>query len=142
MNTNQNFNQICKAFAEVLGGEPTIKNGVCTVILSRDIATTIQGVRSQSLLLYPADFSFEALTEDGEALNLGAIGLLQGEVTPFIKEILKDENMELGTLSNHWLYEDPRILYTHFQSIQPPLDFAETVSRAFKTLQIQNFMTC
>ncbi|MEW9503017.1 DUF1259 domain-containing protein [Jeotgalibacillus marinus] len=136
---HDNFDKTCDEFGKIIGGKPEIKNGVCTVELVRNIPTSILGVRSQSRLLYPADFSFESLDSNGDALNLGAIALLQAEVTPFLSALRKNDNILIGTLSNHWLYEEPRILYTHFEALENPLEFAETVSKAFETLQEQNF---
>ena len=37
-------------------------------------------------------------------------------------------------LHNHWLFEDPRLMYIHFESIDQPLDFARKVAEALCVL--------
>lgn len=37
-------------------------------------------------------------------------------------------------LHNHWLFESPRLMFVHFESVDKPLRFAAKVARAFEVL--------
>lgn len=38
-------------------------------------------------------------------------------------------------LHNHWLFDSPRLMYIHFESIDFPLSFARKVAQALATLE-------
>jgi hypothetical protein len=40
----------------------------------------------------------------------------------------------MGVL-NHWLFDQPRAMYRHFESIEPPLEFARKIREAFRVLK-------
>ncbi|MEC5186353.1 hypothetical protein GGQ77_000084 [Geobacillus thermodenitrificans] len=100
----------------------------------RDIPFTIMGRRTNSPLVNPQLFSFESLDSQGNALNLGETVLLQEEVNPLLRE-LKKRGITVTAVHNHWLFERPRAMYMHFQSIEPPLEFARKVREAFRVLK-------
>ncbi|MCI1695591.1 DUF1259 domain-containing protein [Aneurinibacillus aneurinilyticus] len=125
---------LCRRFARILGGTAEIVNGVCTVTRIRKINVTIQGRRSRSPLTLAALFSFESRDSRGRALNLGETVILQREINPFITELRK-RGIEVTALHNHWLFDDPRIMYIHFQSIENSIVFARKVAEAFKVLK-------
>ncbi|WAH37437.1 DUF1259 domain-containing protein [Alicyclobacillus dauci] len=62
---------LCRQFARILGGTPSIINGVCTVARSRPIQETILGRRARSFLVKLQQFSFESVDKNGNALCLG-----------------------------------------------------------------------
>ncbi len=125
---------LCGNFARILGGSGSIVNGVCLVQRFRDIPFTILGRRTNSPLVNPQFFTFEDVNSQGNALNLGETVLLQEEVNPFVEE-LRERDIIVTAIHNHWLFEEPRAMYMHFQSIEPPLEFARKVRKAFRVLK-------
>lgn len=126
------FHTLCKQFARILGGKPTIKQAVCSVEMPRNLHVTIQGRPSRGEL--HASFQFESLDNEGNALNLGEIVLLEEEV-PFFMQTLVQNGMIISALHNHWMYTNPTILYLHFQSVEPPVSFASKVAEALRALK-------
>lgn len=127
--------QLCDEFARILGGSGMVTpKGVCLVQKFRDINFTILGRRAESPLVNPQFFSFEGLDSRGNALNLGETVLLQEEVNPLLTE-LREKNIIVTALHNHWLFEEPRAMYMHFESVEPPLVFAKKVREAFRVLK-------
>ncbi|MGE7985549.1 DUF1259 domain-containing protein [Lysinibacillus fusiformis] len=127
-----NFQEICTRFAQIAKGTATMKNGICSVELERDINLMIQGRPSRSAL--PAGITFESLDIHGNALNLGEVVVLQDELQPFVSVLIKN-NLIVSAIHNHWIFTDPTILYVHFQSIESPLTFAQKFAQAFSVLK-------
>lgn len=125
---------LCREFARILGGSGSIVNGVCLVQKFRDIRFTILGRRTRSPLVIPQFFSFEDLDNRGNALNLGETVLLQEEINPLLTELRK-RNIIITAVHNHWLFEEPRAMYMHFESVEPPVEFARKVREAFRVLK-------
>ncbi|MDR6224071.1 DUF1259 domain-containing protein [Desmospora profundinema] len=125
--------RLCQQFANIVGGSPSVVNGVCLVQKLRDIPVTILGRRSRSPLVLPTFFSFESIDRQGRALNLGETVILQREINPFISELRK-QGILVTALHNHWLFENPRLFYIHFESVENPIIFARKVARALRVL--------
>jgi hypothetical protein len=132
--SSESRSQLCRKFARILDGEGSIVNGVCLVQRFRDIPFTILGRETNSPLVNPQFFSFEGLDRKGNALNLGETVLLQEEVNPLLTELRK-RNIKVTAIHNHWLFDEPRAMYMHFESIEPPLEFARKVREAFRVLE-------
>ncbi|KIE47039.1 hypothetical protein U732_1039 [Clostridium argentinense CDC 2741] len=79
-------------------------------------------------------FSFESPDHRGRTLNLGETVILQEEINDFIS-ILRKHGILVTALHNHWLFEDPRLMYIHFESIDNPIDFARKVAEALCVLR-------
>ncbi|MFC4078313.1 DUF1259 domain-containing protein [Salinithrix halophila] len=120
-------------FADILGGTPSVVNGVCLSQRFRNIDVTILGRPSRSPLVLPQFFSFESLDRQGRALNLGETVILQKEINPFISALRK-RGIKVTALHNHWLFENPRLMYIHFEAIENPIIFARKVAEALKVL--------
>ena len=117
-----NLNFLCEQFAKILNGKSNINQGVCSVSLRRNIKVLVQGRPSTSVI--PVGISFESLDQNGNALNLGEIAILQEEIPLFMQSIVQ-QGIIVSALHNHWLYMKPLIMYIHIQSIEPPLSFAK-----------------
>lgn len=118
----------CAQFANILGGTSKVKNGVCTVELSRtDIDLTIQGTPTTMPL--KTNFSFQMLSGTDRALLLGDIVLLQEEVPRTTKALL-DNGIVVSAIHNHWILDDPHLMYIHVQAKMNPLNFARIVANA------------
>jgi hypothetical protein len=100
----------------------------------RTIRFTILGRPTRSPLVTPQFFSFEDVDSRGRALNLGETVLLQEEVNPLLTELRK-RDIIVTAVHNHWLFEEPRAMYMHFESIEPPLEFARKIREAFRVLR-------
>jgi hypothetical protein len=127
--------KLCQEFARILGGSGSLdENGVCLVQKFRNIDFTILGRETNSPLVNPQFFTFENLDRKGNALNLGETVLLQEEVNPLLTELRK-RDIIVTAVHNHWLFEEPRAMYMHFESVEPPLQFARKVREAFRVLR-------
>lgn len=51
---------------------------------------------------------------------------------------LREEGIIVTALHNHWLFENSRLIYMHFESLDEPLSFARKVRRALKVLTTRN----
>jgi hypothetical protein len=126
---------LCEEFAKTLGSEILVSNRrLCTVTFMRDIEAEILGRPTHSPLALSALFSFESMDREGKALNLGETVILQKEINEFIS-VLRKYGIIITALHNHWLFEDPRLMYIHFESIDHPLAFAKKVAEALKVLK-------
>ncbi len=126
--------ELCDEFSHILGGMHTFENGVCTVMKSRtNLDVSILGRRTRSFLVIPQMFTFESLTPDGKALCSGETVILQKELNPFISR-LREHGIIVTAFHNHWVFEDPRLMYIHFEKIEDPIHFAEDVRYALEVL--------
>ncbi|AAO35872.1 hypothetical protein K144313037_10940 [Clostridium tetani] len=131
----RDFCRTCNEFARILGAEIlSTADNVCTVTFMRDIDAEILGRSTNSPLALAALFSFESPDNQGRTLNLGETVILQDEINDFIS-ILRENGILVTALHNHWLFEDPRLMYIHFESIDRPLDFARKVAEALRVLR-------
>lgn len=122
---------LCQQFGQIFKKTPKIDNGVCSVEIERKLNVTIQGRPSRGEL--HAEVSFESLDNEGNALNLGETVILEGEIPAFTNMLIRN-GIIISAIHNHWLFTKPTILYIHFQSVEPPLNFARKVSEALKIL--------
>jgi hypothetical protein len=129
---------LCQEFARILGAAPSVINGVCTATRSRtNIHPVVLGRRAESFMFVPQAFSFEGINGEGRALCLGETVILQDEVNPFISR-LREDDIIVTALHNHWLFDEPRLMYIHFESIDEPLEFARKVREALDVLTTRN----
>lgn len=125
----------CQQFANILGGVILAsEDGLCVVQRLRTLRPTILNRRTRSPLAIAALFSFESPDSEGKTLNLGETVILQEEVNPFISALRKNNIIVTG-LHNHWLFDEPRLMYIHWESIDEPLDFAMKTLQALKVLK-------
>lgn len=118
------FQRLCNQFARILGGEHEIDEGpVCFVIRARQLNATILGRRTTSPLVRYQLFSFESLDRSGRALCLGETALFQNQANRLIRN-LQNRGIIVTALHNHWLFENPRLMYIHWESIDNPITFA------------------
>jgi hypothetical protein len=109
--------RLCREFARILGAQPSVINGVCTATRSRlNIKARILGRKSKSFLTVPQAFTFESRDARGRALCQGETVILQREINPFVSK-LRQHGIKVTALHNHWLFEKPRLMFIHFESI-------------------------
>jgi len=112
----------CERLARIIGGMPQVSNGVCVVSRLRDIDASILNRKTRSPLALPFALSFEN-PQSGTTLNLGETVILQKEINPFISALRK-RGIIVTALHNHWLFDEPRLMYIHWEKIDNPFDFA------------------
>ncbi|PAE37221.1 DUF1259 domain-containing protein [Bacillus sp. 7884-1] len=110
----------CQRLADIIGGEVIQSTPVCVVMRLRDdIRATILGRRTLSPLALPFMLSFEK-----NGLNLGETVLLQKEVNPML-DALRSRGIIVTAFHNHWLFEEPRLMYMHWENVgMSPFEFA------------------
>ncbi|WP_088006889.1 DUF1259 domain-containing protein [Indiicoccus explosivorum] len=125
--------ETAKRFGDILGtkAEAQADKGVVEAPISRDLSVTVQGRPFKSEL--DMEIHFEALEDDGTALNHAEIVLLPDEVPGFTRA-LGENSLTISALHNHWLYAEPAIMYLHVQSVEKPEDFAEKLKKSFSAL--------
>lgn len=129
------FRRLCNQFSTILGGtEHEITKGpVCFVSRNRKLTATILGRKTTSPLIRYQLFSFESLDSSGRALCLGETALFQDQVNRLLTN-LRNNGIKVTAVHNHWLFEKPRLMYVHWESIDKPLDFARKVKRSIAFL--------
>lgn len=129
------FKRLCNQFSSILGGtEHEITKGpVCFVSRNRRINASILGRRTTSPLIRYQLFSFESLDSSGRALCLGETALFQNQVNQLLTN-LRNNGITVTAVHNHWLFEKPRLMYIHWESIDDPIAFARKVKRSIAFL--------
>jgi hypothetical protein len=120
----------CQQLADIIGGMVIQTSPACTVMTNRNINATILGRRTQSPLALPFGLSFES-NVGGRTLNLGETVILQKEINPFISA-LRRRGITVTAVHNHWLFDEPRLMYMHWEHIGDPFVFAENSLNAAK----------
>ncbi|WP_414853418.1 DUF1259 domain-containing protein [Brevibacillus sp. IT-7CA2] len=129
------FRRLCNRFSAILGGtEHEITRGpVCFVSRNRIFNASILGRKTTSPLVRYQLFSFESLNSSGRALCLGETALFQNQVNRLLSNLRKN-GIKVTAVHNHWLFDNPRLMYIHWESIDNPIEFARKVKRSIAFL--------
>lgn len=101
-----------KKIEEVLGYQGTMKNGVLSVGVPRkDLHIKMKGAEIPGSMGMNIPLNFQ-IAGSKAAIN-GDFMLLAEEVTPVIKA-LRANGIEVASLHNHMLDEEPRVFFMHF----------------------------
>src|SRR5438128_2525485 len=111
-----------------LGKQGDYKANVLKVNIPRnDVSVTVAGVKT------PTPFGFGgwiALTKgQGMDVMMGDLVLTQDEVNPVMSALL-DNGLDVTALHNHFLWDEPRMLYMHVHGHGKPADLARKVKPA------------
>ena len=126
----------CQQLADIIGGEVITAAPVCIVQRLRNNNATILGTRTRSPLSLPSALSFEN-NKNGRTLNLGETVIRQNEINPFLSA-LRRRGITVITVHNHWLFDNPRLMYIHFEKIENPIVFANATRDALMVLKNNN----
>lgn len=63
---------------------------------------------------------------------LGEFIFRQSEVKPFLNAI-SNKGIRVTSVHNHWLKENPCLIYIHWEAIMAPLTFARISEKALET---------
>lgn len=122
-NANRGFTtSTCQQLANIIGGDVITSSPACVVQRNRNINATILGRRTRSPLALPFALSFEN-NRNGKTLNLGETVILQREINPFLSA-LRSRGIIVTALHNHWLFDQPRLMYIHWENVGDPFVFA------------------
>ncbi|MBI2884235.1 MAG: DUF1259 domain-containing protein [Candidatus Methylomirabilis oxyfera] len=103
---------MAKQIEEVLGYQGTMKDGVLHVNVPRkDVHVNRKGAEIPGNMGMNIPLNFQ-IAGDKAAIN-GDFMLLAGEVSPVIK-VLRENRIEVASLHNHMLDEEPRLFFMHF----------------------------
>lgn len=128
------FRKLCMQFGKILGGESEIEAGpVCFVTRMTNLKETILGRRTRSPLVQMQMFSFESLDSSGRALCLGETAIHQDQVNRLITNLRK-RGIKVTAIHNHWLKENPRLMYMHWEAIMNPVVFAKRTKESIAFL--------
>lgn len=120
----------CQQFAKILRAKKDENPGVCFVTRTRnDIKVEVLGRITHSPTVLLMAFSFEDVDSKGKALCLGEFVFRENEVKPFLNAI-SNHGIRVTAVHNHWLFDNPRLIYIHWEAIMGPLTFARISSRA------------
>ncbi|WP_458414584.1 DUF1259 domain-containing protein [Schinkia sp. CFF1] len=125
---------MCQELANIIGGEVITSTPVCVVQRLRNIRASILGRRTRSPLSLPFALSFEN-NQKGKTLNLGETVILQKEINPFLSA-LRARGIIVTALHNHWLFDDPRLMYMHWENVGDPVEFATNSIEAAKEARL------
>ncbi|HHW36041.1 MAG TPA: DUF1259 domain-containing protein [Bacillales bacterium] len=130
-NTPKGFNKsTCQQLANIIGGDVITSTPACVVQRNRDINATILGRRTRSPLALPFALSFEN-NKGGKTLNLGETVILEKEINRFLSA-LRSRGIIVTALHNHWLFDEPRLMYIHWENVGDPFVFAKDSFAAAK----------
>ncbi|HJV31635.1 MAG TPA: DUF1259 domain-containing protein [Bacillales bacterium] len=124
----------CQQLADIIGGEVIVAFPVCVVQRLRNINATILGRRTRSPLALPFALSFEN-NKNGRTLNLGETVILQEEINPFLTA-LRRRGITITAVHNHWLFDEPRLMYMHWENVGDPFQFARDSYKAAREVGI------
>lgn len=128
------FRRLCDQFARILGGESEIEAGpVCFVTRMTNLTETILGRKTRSPLVQMQMFSFESLDSSGRALCLGETAVHQNQVNRLISN-LRNRGIKVTAIHNHWLKENPRLMYMHWEAVMNPVVFARRTKDSIRFL--------
>jgi hypothetical protein len=124
---NDRVEDICDKLADIIGGEVIQSSPVCVIMRLRNIRASILNRQTRSPLALPFMLSFE-----NNGLNLGETVILQREVNPMI-DALRKRGIIVTAFHNHWLFEEPRLMYLHWENVgMSPFEFARESFEAAK----------
>jgi hypothetical protein len=119
---------LCKRLARILHGEGEHKKNECTIMIKRNLHATILGKKYDT----EHEVVIESL-KNGKSLNTAEIVLLQREVQRFVRKAAL-RNLKVTAVHNHWLFDKPRLMYVHVESVENPIVFARKLAAILKSI--------
>lgn len=128
----EQMNDLCSQLAEMLAGSGKQEGEVCIVTRNRkDLQVTIANkpFNSHSHMFY-----FEAPDSNGNSLITGELVLLENEVSRTEKR-LTDSGIIVSAIHNHWIYDNPKLIYFHLEANINALNFVRILAPIINDLQ-------
>ncbi|SFS77040.1 DUF1259 domain-containing protein [Marininema halotolerans] len=129
------FRALCNQFSRIIGGpnRMDIIGSSCEVVRLRNLNVTVMGQRATNPIVRFLNFSFDQLDAQGKSLCIGAVTLLQREVTPFLKQLQNQPGITLTPLVSRY-FTNPNLTYLTYVAIERPLTFARISRQAISVL--------
>ncbi|EGK07331.1 protein of hypothetical function LppY and LpqO [Desmospora sp. 8437] len=121
---------LCKRLARILGGTGMSNGKACNIMVERKLHAKILGKNYET----DHEIVIQSLDRKGRTLNTGEITLLQSEVQRFI-DAARRQGFLVTAIHNHWLFEKPRLMYLHLESVENPVRFAIKLRKALNILK-------
>ncbi len=130
--SERNNRNLCNQFASTLRGKVVGYDGdLCQVSRSRNFRATLYGRPSKAVL--DMSFSYESMDNRGRTLNLAELVLRQGEVQS-VASAVRNQGLDITALHNHWMFDNPNLMYMHVSSVEDPGSFAQKMQRVMRDL--------
>ncbi|MBJ9988707.1 DUF1259 domain-containing protein [Paenibacillus favisporus] len=120
---------LCDRLAAILGGKGTSDGKSCSIMIERKLNAKILGRNYET----EHEITIQSL-KNGTTLNTGEITLLQSEVQRFTSAARK-QGFKVTAIHNHWLFEKPRLMYLHLETVENPVTFARKLRAALNVLK-------
>jgi len=125
-------NDLCTQLAAILGGDARQEDNVCTVTIRRtNMNATIAKHPMQAVNHI---FYFGAPDRDGNTLITGELALLDDEVPKTVDRVTTT-GIIVSAVHNHWIYDDPKLMYIHLETYTNPVTFARMMAPIAKDLK-------
>lgn len=125
-------NNLCAQLAEMLGGSGMQVGSVCMVMKDRtNVSATIANHPMHSIHHM---FHLEGQDNNGNALITGEIVLLEDEVPKTVDRI-SSTGIIVSAIHNHWLYDNPKLIYIHIETYTNPITFAKMIAPILNDLK-------
>ena|SRR5206468_5819744 len=121
---------LCKRLAHILGGKGSSDGKSCSIMIERKLHATILGKKYET----EHEIVIQSPGRNGKTLNTGEITLLQSEVQRFVNAARR-QGFKITAIHNHWLFDKPRLIYLHLETVQNPFVFARKLKKALKVLK-------
>ncbi|GIO55057.1 DUF1259 domain-containing protein [Paenibacillus cineris] len=109
---------LCDRLAAILGGKGMSDGKSCSIMIERKLNAKILGRNYET----EHEITIQSL-KNGTTLNTAEITLLQSEVQRFTSAARK-QGFKVTAIHNHWLFEKPRLMYLHLETVENPVTFA------------------
>lgn len=120
---------LCRRLAQILGGKEQHEDDECSITVKRNLNAKILGKKYDT----EHEIVIQSL-KNGRTLNTGEITLLQREVQFFVKQAIK-QGLRVTAVHNHWLFDKPRLMYVHVETVENPIVFANKLASILKKLK-------
>lgn len=120
---------LCDRLAAILGGKGMSDGKSCSIMIERKLNAKILGRNYET----EHEITIQSL-KNGTTLNTAEITLLQSEVQRFTSAARK-QGFKVTAIHNHWLFEKPRLMYLHLETVENPVTFARKLRAALHVLK-------
>ncbi|MGC5772604.1 DUF1259 domain-containing protein [Paenibacillus pabuli] len=120
---------LCQRLAKILGGTGQHEKDECTIMVKRNLNAKILGKKYDT----EHEIVIQSL-KNGKSLNTAEITLLQREVQFFVKQAVR-LGLKVTAVHNHWLFDSPRLMYVHVETVENPIIFSKKLASIIKKLK-------
>lgn len=120
----------CDSLARRLATDPVdaaTGPGFCKVSRPRrDLGVMVEGIPVPASMGVGSWFAFRETASGDSAVVTGDMALTEEQVNPAVRA-LRTRGIEIVALHNHMLFDEPRVIFFHFQSRGAPLELAASL---------------